>query len=116
MFDWVPGQIWFLLLLGFFGFWPALFVFRYFQAKGQAREVGVPPPDDTFLDRQMFARSLAILVALVAVAIFSFTKAAEDFVRSPEFLPIVAAMMSVGSCYWTIDGFVKGEVEPLTRG
>jgi hypothetical protein len=116
MLDWVPGGIWLLIALGAIGSGPALYVFRYLQATSKAREVGAPLSDESYSDQGALIRCLAVLVALTGLAIFSFTKAAEDFVHSPRFPPLLAAAMAVCSFYWTIDGFVKGEVEPLIRG
>jgi tetratricopeptide (TPR) repeat protein len=116
MFDQIPVRIWLLLAIAAAAYVPARYAFRYIAASPSRRDITQPSEDLTWRSPAQFVRSLGVLCALVALAIFIFTPAAEQFAQSPSFLPILSICLGAWALFTVALGFVTGRVQPFARG
>jgi tetratricopeptide (TPR) repeat protein len=116
MFDAIPTQVWLLIAIAAAAFAPALYVYRHIQHSPRRRDITQPPEDLGWRTSGQLIRSSAFLAGLVTLTVFIFTPAAEKFARSPEFFPILMLGFSAFALLSVVNGFLKGRIEPLSRG
>ncbi|WP_454885914.1 hypothetical protein [Sphingomonas oryzagri] len=63
-----------------------------------------------------FRLNLAIVLALGALAVFIFTPAAEQFARSPAFMPILMTACGGWALTTVWRGIVTGRIQPFAKG
>ncbi len=116
MFDDIPARFWLLLAIAIFAFAPARYVFRHVAHSPSRRDITQPAEDLSWRSPDLFAKCIALLVALAALAIFIFTPAAAAFAQSPQFLPILLLGLGGLALWSVIKGHRSGVIEPLVRG
>lgn len=116
MFDQIPIRAWLLLVIAAAAYVPARYAFQYIAASPSRRDITQPREDLSWRTPAQFARSFGVLCALVALAIFIFSPAAEQFARSPNFWPVLSVCIGAWSLFTVAQGFVTGRVQPFTRG
>lgn len=116
MFDQIPIRVWLLIAIAVFAFTPAQYVFRHVSKSPHLRDITQPPADFSWRSTGQLVRSLTILAALMALAVFIFTPTAERFAASPRFWPILLAVFGAWALFMVLQGFVTGRIEPLVRG
>jgi hypothetical protein len=116
MFDRLPMQFWLLILIGVFAYPAVTYVYRHVVRSPSQRDMVHSAEDLTRRSSVRLNFSLIWIVLLVVLAIFIFTPAAAEVAQSPNFLPLLMAALSAFCIYEIVQGFIKGEVMPLTRG
>lgn len=116
MFDAIPTQAWILVAIAAAAFGPAQYVYRHIEHSPHRRDITQPPEDLGWRTSKQLIRNSIILVGLAALTVFIFTPAAEKFARSPEFLPILMLGFSAFALFSTVDGLLRGRIEPLSKG
>jgi len=116
MLDQIPIRAWLILGIAAAAFLPGRYVFRYIAASPSRRDVTQPPEDLTWRTPAQFAFNLGALCGLAALAIFIFMPAAEQFARSPSFLPILMVCLGAWSLFTVARGLVTGKVQPFAKG
>lgn len=116
MFDQVPVTVWLTIAIAALAFAPARYVYSHIAHAPSRRDITLPPEDLSWRTPRQLARSLSILVALFALAVFIFTPTAAQFARSPIFWPLVVGAAGAWSLSTVPLGFTSGRVEPFIRG
>lgn len=116
MFDQVPVRVWLLIAIAAIAFTPARYVYRYLAHSPSRRDITQPTEDFSWRTSGQLIRSLALLAALFALALFIFTPTAERFAGSPRFWPILVAAFGAWALFTVPYGFVTGRIEPLIKG
>lgn len=116
MFDDVPAQVWLLIGIAGIAYAPAAYVYRHFAADPNRRDVAAPPIDLSWRSQNLLVYCAALLVALVGLAVFIFTPAAEHFARSPSFQPLVLGALGCIALFTVARSIATGTIEPFTRG
>ncbi len=116
MLDGVPAQVWLLLLIATVAIAPAAYVIRYVQASPANRDIARPPDDLSWRSRGRLVLNLAALAALVGLAIFIWTPAAEELARSPRFLPAMLAVFGSVAAVSVGRSLLRGHVTPMIKG
>ena len=88
MFDWVPIQVCLLIIIGLIVYQQVVYLYEHLVHAPSRRDITRPREDLSWRTDRQFAKSVAILVALAALAIFIFTPAATEFAHSPNFLAV----------------------------
>jgi tetratricopeptide (TPR) repeat protein len=112
MFDQIPIRAWLLLAIVIAAYAPLQYVFKHVTRGPSRRDITQAPEDLTWRTSGQFARNLALLVGLAALAVFIFTPEAARFAQSPSFLPILASAGGV----WVAKAYSSGSVEPIVQG
>lgn len=112
----VPARAWLFLALAVFAYPPAAYLYRHFIHSPSRRDITRPAEDLSWRTPAQFARSIALLSALLAFAVFIFTPAAEQLASSPNFLPFLVAGIGAWALYTVVAGFRSGLIEPFVRG
>jgi tetratricopeptide (TPR) repeat protein len=116
VFDSVPPRVWLLIALGAVAYAPALYVFQHIVSSPLRRDITQPPEDLSWRSSGQLVRSIAILAAAVGLALFIFTPAAVQLVRSPSFWPILMAACGAWALYTVPKGYSAGAIQPFVRG
>jgi hypothetical protein len=114
MLDWVPAQVWLLLLIGFVAYRPAKAVFKDVQSFRTFGNFEFTPSRDPSRNRSLrFRVCVVALIVLVALAVFIFTPQAEAFARSPDFVPTLLGFVAVFLAFMTANDLTTGKAVPL---
>lgn len=116
MFKDVPTQVWLLIGIVAIAYAPALYVYRFWEYSPARHEIMEDSGDLSWRTSRQFGLSVAMLAGLVALAIFIFTPAAEQFARSPSFMPLLMGALSTWALSTVPMGLVAGRVQPIVRG
>ena len=116
MFDQIPARVWLLVVIAMVAIAPGRYFYQYIAASPLRRDITQPSEDLSWRTSAGLVRSLAILAALAALAVFIFTPTAGQFARSPSFLPILMVGLGGWALYTVPRGLATGQVEPFVRG
>lgn len=116
MFDDIPPQFWLLIAIAAMAAGPIRYIARHLAHDPRRREITLAPEDLEWRTSAQLTRSMAIVTALVALAIFIWTPAAERFAQSPAFLPLLLAALGVYALNTVWRGIMGGRIEPMTQG
>jgi tetratricopeptide (TPR) repeat protein len=116
MFDQVPARVWLLIAIAAIAFAPIRYIYLHVVHSPSRRDITQPTEDLGWRTSGQLLRSAGILLTLLVLAVFIFTPTAEQFARSPEFLPIMLAAFGAWALYTVPVGFKSGQIEPLIRG
>jgi tetratricopeptide (TPR) repeat protein len=116
MFDQIPVRAWLLFGIAAAAYLPGRYAFRYIAASPSRRDVTQPSEDLSWRTPAQFTLNFGALCALAALAIFIFTPAAEQFARSPSFLPFLMVCLGAWSLFTVSRGLVTGQVQPFVKG
>lgn len=116
MLDDVPTRVWLLFLIAALAYPATRYVVRYFRDSPARRDITQPQADSSWRTPTKLAASVVSLATLAGLAFYIFTPSAEEFARSPKFLPILIGALGSWAAYRTVMGFVSGSIEPLMRG
>jgi hypothetical protein len=115
MLDWVPFRVWVLIAIAVVA-WPvALYVYRYLGKSAEPSDIAEPSMDSGARSPERLALHLVALAALVVLAFYVFTPAAEEFVRSPRFSSLLMIGFGGFVFYTVVAGLIKGEMEPFLK-
>jgi hypothetical protein len=116
MFESVPAQIWLLIVIGLAAYPAVQYAYRYVVHSPSRRDITQPIGDLEWRTPSRFALSAIFMLFLCGLAVFIFTPAAAEFAQSPSFFPLLLAGSAAYSGYVVVQGFLKGEVEPIIKG
>ena len=115
MFEDVPVRVWLLLLIAASAAAPASYLYRHFAHSPSRRDITQPPVDLGWRSSRHAMRSVAMLIVLLALAVFIFTPAAAELAQQRSFWPL---LLAVGGAFvlWTVTRDIRsGSIEPLVR-
>ncbi len=116
MFHDVPVRVWLYIALAAAAFAPATHLLRHFQTTRLQREILKAPSAMNTRSPALLTRNVVALGAIVALATFIATPAAERFAKSPSFWPILMIALGLWVLSTVVQGYVSGAIEPMTRG
>ena len=116
MLESVPIRVWLLLGIAVVAAAPFRYVIEHIVHDPRRRDITQPPEDLGWRSSAQYVRSLALLAALAALAVFIFTPAAESFARSRSFWPALVSLFGAFAFGTAVLGFLNGRVRPLVRG
>ncbi|WP_121119536.1 tetratricopeptide repeat protein [Croceibacterium ferulae] len=116
MFDDVPPQFWLLIAIAIVAVVPIRYIGRHMAHDPRRRDITLPAEDLEWRTPAQLTRSVALVAVLALVAIFIFTPQAEQFARSPAFLPLFLAVFGGYALHTVWRGIVDGRIEPMSRG
>lgn len=109
-------HVWLLILIASFAWSPAQYVFRHLEASPSRRDITKPQGDLSWRTQGNLTRSLTILLALGAAAIFIFTPQAEQLAKAPRFYPFLMASFAAFALFTVGRSFLTGIITPFIRG
>ena len=116
MFEWVPVRVWLLIAIVAIGYAPTLYVYRHVLHAPSRRDITQPAEDLSWRTSGQLTLSLLVLAILAGLAVFIFTPAAVSFARSPILLPALLLGGGAWALFTVLQGFKRGEIEPIVRG
>lgn len=116
MFNGIPARFWLLVVIAFWAFAPAKYLWRHFSESPDRRDITQPAEDESWRSTGNMILSLAKVAALAGVAIFIFTPTAEKVARSPQLMPLILLALGAVAFYSAGRGVATGGIAPMAQG
>jgi tetratricopeptide (TPR) repeat protein len=116
MFKDVPAQVWLLIAIAAIAYAPAAYIYRFWVHSPARRDITQPSEDLSWRTSRQFGLSIGMLGALVALAVFIFTPAAEQVARSPYFMPFLMGAIGAWALSSVPRGLAAGQIRPIVKG
>ena len=116
MLDFVPPQIFLLILLAVFIAAPAGYIVDHIRHDPARRDITLPPEDLEWRTARRLATNVLLVAVAVFLAIFSFTSAASDFARSEWFPFLFGGALGLAGLAVTAWDFSGGKVTLFLKG
>lgn len=116
MVDKIPAHVWLLIAVAAAAFPSVQYVYDHIFASPSRRDITKPVEELSWRTSGNLVRSLSIIAALAGFTIFMFTPAAEQFAKSPRFLPILLGVVGAWALSTVPLGLAKRQVQPFIKG
>ncbi len=116
MFDDVPVRVWLLIAILMAAWVPGATIYRHLSRDRHLRDITQRADDLSSEAKRRLAISIAVLVALAALAIFIFTPTAERLAKSPELQWLLPAALGLIALFSVVRALFTGKIAPMVRG